>query len=43
MRIDNWMNRVILKNYAEYNYIEVMMWAGEFSRVETLDKFLDLR
>lgn len=43
MRIEKWMNRVIMKNYAEYNYIEVMFYWNEFSRVKTLDKFLDLR
>jgi len=43
MRIEKWMDRVIMKNYVEYNYIEIMMWSGEFSRIRTLDRFLDLR
>lgn len=43
MRIEKWMNRVIMENYAEYDYVYVMFYWGEFNRVKTLDKFLDLR
>lgn len=43
MRVEKWMNREIMKNYVECDYVKIMFYWNEFKRIKTLDKYLDLK